>query len=258
MTDYLLMHLYGPMASWGEIAVGESRHSAVHPSKSALIGLLAAAVGVERSDHEGQQEMAHGYRFGIKLVCAGSPLRDFHTIGIGQPLRKEVFRTRRQELANPERESTLLSSREYRCDSLAVVALQALPCAPHTLPHLVQALRAPHFPLYLGRKSCPPALPLAPRVIQAASVREALDQALPQSLLALTDVQNPLQPWPNRDDQKAFQPKPRAARYYWEDGMEAGMNASFDTLRHDQPQSRKRWQFAPRREWVHLVGSEAA
>ena len=257
MSDYLLMRLYGPLASWGEIAVGESRHSAMHPSKSALIGLLAAAVGVERSDEAGQQAMAQGYRFGIKLVCAGSPLRDFHTMGVGRPLRKEVFRTRRQELANPEREGTLLSSREYRCDSLAVVALQAQPNAPHSLPSLAQALRTPSFPLYLGRKSCPPALPLAPQIVQAASVREALDQALPQSLLALTDALQPVQPWPNRDDQKAFQPKPQAARYYWEDGMQAGMSASFDTLRHDQPQSRKRWQFAPRREWVHLVGGEA-
>ena len=62
MTDYLLMRLYGPLASWGEIAVGESRHSAMHPSKSALIGLLAAAVGVERSDEAGQQAMAKELR----------------------------------------------------------------------------------------------------------------------------------------------------------------------------------------------------
>ena len=42
--DYLLFRLYGPMASWGEIAVGETRHSAAYPGKSAIIGLLAAAM----------------------------------------------------------------------------------------------------------------------------------------------------------------------------------------------------------------------
>ena len=46
MTDYLLLRLYGPLASWGEIAVGESRHSAVQPSRSALLGLLGAALGI--------------------------------------------------------------------------------------------------------------------------------------------------------------------------------------------------------------------
>jgi CRISPR system Cascade subunit CasD len=36
--DVLVFRLYGPMASWGEIAVGESRHTANYPGKSAIIG----------------------------------------------------------------------------------------------------------------------------------------------------------------------------------------------------------------------------
>ena len=50
MRDYLVMRLYAPLASWGEIAVGEVRHSANYPSKSALLGLLGAALGVRRDD----------------------------------------------------------------------------------------------------------------------------------------------------------------------------------------------------------------
>ena len=38
------------MASWGEIAVGENRHTASYPSKSAIIGLLGAALGIKRDD----------------------------------------------------------------------------------------------------------------------------------------------------------------------------------------------------------------
>ena len=50
IRDYLVFRLYGPMCSWGDIAVGEVRPSTVHPSKSAILGLIAAALGVKRPD----------------------------------------------------------------------------------------------------------------------------------------------------------------------------------------------------------------
>jgi CRISPR system Cascade subunit CasD len=253
MTDYLLLRLYGPLASWGEIAVGESRHSAVHPSRSALLGLLGAALGIERDDDAGQRALIQGYRFGIKLECAGSPLRDYHTIQVGVPPRKFQFRSRRQELA-ADKVETILSAREYRCDSLALVAVEALPGAPVDLDALAQALRQPHFPLYLGRKSYPLALPLLPQRVSTASLREALDGAQLPSLLGLLDSRQPQQVWPSRQDRQAF--RLGQVRYYWEDGMQAGMAPSFESTRHDQPLSRSRWQFAPRREWVALSEGE--
>lgn len=253
-SNYLLLRLYGPLASWGEIAVGEKRHSAVHPSRSALIGLLGAALGIERNDDAAQTALAQGYRFGIKLQAIGSPLRDYHTIQVGVPGRKTVFRSRRQELA-AEKVDTILSEREYRCDSLAVVAIEALPQAPFTLEALADALRQPRFVLYLGRKSCPLAAPLLPQVQQADSLREALDSVAFPSLLGLLN-RKPEAAWPSRADQQAF--ALRQIRYYWEDGMQAGMAAGFDTWRHDQPTSRRRWQFAPRREWVAMGGKEQA
>ncbi len=254
MTDYLLLRLYGPMASWGEIAVGESRHSAVHPSRSALLGLLGAALGIERDDDGAQQALIRGYRFGIKLECPGMPLRDYHTVQYGVPPRKMRFRSRRQELL-ADKVGTLLSTREYRCDSLALVAVEALPGAPYSLEQLSEALQRPYFPLYLGRKSCPLALPLAPVKVSTATLREALDGTPQGSLLALLERETQ-QAWPNAADRRAF--RPEQARYYWEDGMDSGMEASFDSWRHDQPLSRRRWQFAPRREWVALQGRDPA
>ena len=43
MSQYLVFQLHGPMASWGVDAPGEVRHSHELPSRSALLGLLAAA-----------------------------------------------------------------------------------------------------------------------------------------------------------------------------------------------------------------------
>ncbi|MCV6614557.1 MAG: CRISPR-associated protein Cas5, partial [Cellvibrionaceae bacterium] len=50
--DYLVFRLYGAMASWGQPAVGETRHSGTYPSKSAVTGLLGAALGIKRSQEQ--------------------------------------------------------------------------------------------------------------------------------------------------------------------------------------------------------------
>lgn len=249
MTDFLLMRLYGPLASWGEIAVGETRHSSVHPSRSALLGLLGSALGIRRDDDKGQHALNHGYRFGIRLECVGTPLRDYHTIQTGVPARKSYFRTRRQELA-ADTLGTILSTREYRCDSMAIVAVEKLDGAPADLISLASALRSPYFPLYLGRKSCPLAVPLMPQILSVENLRDALDGVEFPSMLSLADNRHTNQVWPSQHDRRAF--RPDTVRYYWEDGMLAGMDADFDSWRHDQPLSRKRWQFTPRREWVAL------
>jgi CRISPR system Cascade subunit CasD len=253
MADYLVLRLYGPLASWGEIAVGESRHSAVHPSKSALLGLLGAALGVVREDDAGQQALFEGYRFGVKLVCPGTPLRDYHTVQAPPRQSKVLWRSRRQELADKARLGTLLSAREYRCDSLAVIAVEALPNARWSLEDLAAALRRPWFPLYLGRKSCPLALPLAPQQVADATLYTALEQTPQNSLLALLATK-PKQPWPNWEDKKVL--RSETPRYYWEDGMEPGMQADMQVVRNDQPLSRRRWQFGPRREWVALSAED--
>lgn len=248
MAEYLLVQLYGPMASWGEIAVGESRHSAIQPSRSALLGLLGAALGIERADGAAQAALVRGYRFGVSLECSGSPLRDFHTIDVGHVPRKGRFRSRRQELL-AGKPTTMLSSREYRCDSVARVAIEALPGAPVALADLAEALRRPHFSLYLGRKSCPLAVPLLPQCVSAETLRASFDQARFPSLLAMSE-RDPDQMWPGRTDRRYF--RCRGKRYYWEDGMQSGMPHSFEHVRRDQPLSRSRWQFEPRREWVYL------
>jgi CRISPR system Cascade subunit CasD len=253
MADYLVVRLYGPLASWGEIAVGESRHSSVYPSKSALLGLLGAALGVVREDDAGQQALSEGYRFGVKLVCAGTPLRDFHTVQAPPQQSKVFWRSRRQELADKARLGTLLSMREYRCDSLALVAVEALPGARWSLDELAAALRQPRFVLYLGRKSCPLALPLAPQLVKDSTLYAALEEAEQNSLLSLL-MHEPKQLWPSWHDEKIL--RPATPRYYWEDGMEPGMTPEMQLVRHDQPLSRRRWQYAPRREWVALSGEE--
>ncbi|HBL7018682.1 TPA: type I-E CRISPR-associated protein Cas5/CasD [Serratia marcescens] len=80
MSRYLLFQLYAPMASWGAPAVGEVRHTDVIPTRSALLGLLAAALGIPRDNEDELNQFNQHYRFAIlPLSSCEQWLRDYHT-----------------------------------------------------------------------------------------------------------------------------------------------------------------------------------
>lgn len=245
MPDYLVFRLYGPMASWGDIAVGETRHGTAHPSKSAVMGMVAAALGIRRHEEEAHQALFDGYGFGVKVVSDGSSLQDYHTVQIPPQRRNVRHDTRREELAADVLD-TVLSFREYRCDGVYLVALWSRTGAPpHSLERLAEALDRPRFTLYLGRKSCPPALPLSPRVVTRADLKTALDEP--------GEPENPFPPLPR--ELRSFR---RPARYYWEETEHSGMTPPFQRApRHDACASRRRWQFVPRTEYLRIDEEEA-
>ena len=174
MREYLTFRLYGPMASWGDIAVGEYRPSFAHPSKSAVLGILAAAVGLRREEEDKQRQFAVSYGFAVQVHSAGTLLRDYHTIQV-PPKRRNVWHaTRRSELSSPDI-NTILSSRDYRCDAFYTVAIWSAynENPPHSLAELVESLNRPVFTPYLGRKACPLALPVQARTINAENLKQA-------------------------------------------------------------------------------------
>lgn len=264
MPDYLVFQLYGPLAAWGDIAVGETRPSALTPSKSAILGLVAAALGLKRpdtADNEADRQawegvhsaLAEGYGLAVKVECFGLPLSDYHTAQVpssGEGKNRMVFATRRDELTRLSRHdlNTILSRREYRQDAFCAVALWARAGAPHDLNTLRERLLAPVFPLYLGRKSCPLALPLAPRVVSAPKVETALAEV---SLAAMVESLEGF--W------KGWQPHtwPREVRpvLLWDSDAQTSVAPQESHSRRDQPASRRRWQFAVRTEHrAHLGG----
>jgi CRISPR system Cascade subunit CasD len=230
MPDYLVFQLYGPMCAWGDIAVGETRRSAPHPSKSAILGLVAAALGIMRTDENTHKAMASAYGFAIKVLSSGTLLVDYHTVQVPAQRRGAKFRTRKDELAEFKL-GTLLSSREYRCDAAYVAALwiEREP-VPFSLEELGKALITPKFMLYMGRKSCATAFPLAPAVEGFETLREALDsrEVFEQAVNRISRKQSWL--------------------YYWDDHHDTGLTSEQSVERWDLPRSRTRWQFSPRLE----------
>lgn len=238
MADYLVFQLYGPMAAWGDIAVGEYRPSFAHPSKSAIIGLLAAALGIRRDDEERQRSLAEACSFAVRVDAMGTMLRDYHTAQVPSAKKGITQFTRRSELL-VEKLNTILSTRDYRCDAAYTVAIRVSDRSTVSVQMISEKLRRPDFTLYLGRKSCPLALPLQPKVVQATNFKEALEtvsfanDALPG---VLTSSQ---------------------VGVYWENGAEGGYESEHVVTRRDEPLSRKRWQFSERRENYASIRKES-
>lgn len=249
MSTFLCFRLHGPLASWGDVAVGERRPTSPHPSRSAILGLVAAALGIRREDAEAWAELERSFGFASRTDAPGELLVDFHTAQgpeekllraeasaarkAGVPWHRPA--TRRAELAFARHAlDTLLSTRQYRADALWTAVLWLRPgAAPRwALPELAQALRRPCFVPYLGRKSCPLDVPLEPQIVEAENPVAAMAAAR----FSTDDLLAPVA----AADQ-------RGATVQWEGEWE-GLAPAQTVRRRDRVASRSRWQFSERDE----------
>ncbi len=234
MREFLVFVLHAPIAALGGVAVGERRSSETRPARSALLGLLAAALGIERTEEERHVAMERGYGVAVRVDAAGTPLVDYHTAQVPPARRGQRHATRREELDAKPLE-TILSRRDYRTDALFTVAVWARADAPVTLDALSEALRQPRFCLSLGRKSCPLGLPPAPAVVCAEH--------------ALGAMQARAEPEPERLLRHALRARPSVLATDV-DGMPDDVRWRWTEARRDSISSRNRWQFALRSERV--------
>ena len=145
--------LAAPLQSWGSASRFSTRATDDAPTKSGIVGLLAAARGLRRTD---PLEELLGLRFGVRLDQPGELLRDFQTAR-----------------SLDGRESMPLSYRFFRADARYLVGLEG---DPELVDLLAGALVRPVFPLYLGRRSCPPSEPLVPVVRDVSLETFLLDE----------------------------------------------------------------------------------
>lgn len=261
MRDYLTFQLYGPLAAWGDIAVGETRPSGIAPSKSAVLGLIVAALGLRRPDTTQSETLrqqwdaqhvalGEGYGMAVKLTQPGLPLSDYHTAQVpssGSGKNKKLFATRRDELTWLPRHdlNTILSRRDYRQDAYAAVALWARAGAPHSLDELRDRLLTPEFVLYLGRKSCPLALPLMPVTASAGSIEAVLaDFSFAAAAKQIWGDDSQTAEWVIG---KMAEDTPML---FWDVDAETCVLSEDQSVytRRDTPTSRHRWQFSVREE----------
>lgn len=180
MREFLLFTVHAPLASWGEIAVGELRRSWMAPSRSAVLGVLGAALGIDRSDDEAQRALVQGYRVAIRLDAVGTAMLDYHTVQTvaATHVRKLKPATRAELMAIADRE-TIISKREYRQNAVVTVVVWTRPGARWSLGDMAQALQYPAFTLFAGRKANPLGLPMQPRVEEARTLVNVLSLRSP-------------------------------------------------------------------------------
>lgn len=246
MRDFLIFRLWAPMASWGDIAVHERRGSGSRPSRSGVLGLVAAALGIERSNAAAHAELEERLGFAVRVDDPGRPLRDYHTAQSPTSRKGVRWATRRDELDPDNSINTVLSERQYyvEMDSLIALWIRDGKALSRTLPEIGQALAAPVFTLYAGRKSCPLGLPLAPRTVSAETPLAAFsvhDECSADERSAGPDLSwnrwryrlPASEIWLSEDDARAFAlPTPWLER----------------TSRRDAIRDRDRWLFSDRAE----------
>ncbi|MGW1177416.1 type I-E CRISPR-associated protein Cas5/CasD [Kitasatospora sp. NPDC002543] len=151
-TRGLLLRFAAPLQSWGETSKFNERDTARFPTRSGVIGLLAAALGRKRD--EGIGDLAT-LSLTVRADRPGVVLRDLHTVGGGLPAARTVTTAEGKKRSGTT--ATLLSHRYYLTDAAFTAVVTA---APEHLDEWARALRNPHWPPYLGRRSCPPEGPL--------------------------------------------------------------------------------------------------
>ncbi len=232
MSDFLVFTLESRMASFGDLAGQERRGSEIWPGKSSLVGLLGAALGVQRSDDAAQARLS-GLSVAVAAYDTGTPLRDYHTVeSIAQKIRNPGTRANAIALARSNNGSnTSITWRDYRCGVLYGVVVWS--DGEHDLKKIATALERPAFVPFLGRKSCPLSSPMAAKVVSRGNPLEALD--------ALT-----LPPWRTGDDSDA-----RISWLFIASDPHAGFVPEEIVWRHDVPVDRHRWHFKARE--VHVT-----
>jgi len=153
----LALHLRGPMQSWGGDSRFNTRSTERLPTKSALVGLLAAAHGRPRgSDVSDLVALS----MVIRVDQAGQMMRDYHTVGGGYPKGGGIKVASGKKRS--EETTTLVSERYYLADAAFTVILSG---DPETVTLSGAALEHPRWAPALGRRSCPPAEPFILGVI---------------------------------------------------------------------------------------------
>jgi len=163
----LFIRLEGPLQSWGLRARWGERDTALEPTKSGVIGLLACALGWGTDRQEDIRSLSAGLRCGVRVDRPGRLLIDYHTVVGG--VRSADGRIKiTQSTREPE---TVVSHRFYLCGASFLVAVQG---EDATIARVSDALQAPVWPPFLGRRSCPPTEPLWAGTGDYANLMEAL------------------------------------------------------------------------------------
>lgn len=157
----LLLRLAGPMQSWGTTSRFDQRDTGKEPSKSGVIGLLAAALGIDREEWNDDLQSLASLTMGVRHDRPGLLKRDYQTA-------QQIISADRSKV-----HETAVTTRDYLADAVFLVGLEG--SDRRLLERAHAALQNPVWPQALGRKSYVPSEPVW---LEGSVVDEPLMSAL--------------------------------------------------------------------------------
>lgn len=158
MSYTLLLRLAAPLQSWGSSSKFDARYTEQMPTKSGIIGLLACAMGIRRS---APLDFFRDVKVGVRADQKGKLGVDY-----------QVVRITKEDKRKDVKAQSWITYRHYLLDAVFLVVVEA---PLDKLRQFADALQHPAFPLFLGRRSCPPAGQLVLGIVKK-SMEEALQE----------------------------------------------------------------------------------
>jgi len=222
MGDFLILKLHGPMQAWGEHTFEGLRPSANFPTRSGLLGLLGACLGIARNERERLQAFADSVGMAVRVdkrqitgkdgatrMLRMVKVTDYHTV-----------KDARVDYAGLKSHETIQTWREYLYDAEFTVVIWSRPNSLLGLDDLEQAVKHPHFTPYLGRRSCPISRPLFHSRVHASNELEALKTVMPSGGTVYSEEKADARMIRMRDVPLIHQPRQFAGRNLYVHGGE--------------------------------------
>jgi CRISPR system Cascade subunit CasD len=232
----LLLRLVGPMQSWGTTSRFNERDTGKEPSKSGVIGLLAAALGIDRENWTDLEPLTR-VSMGVRHDRPGIPKYDYQTVGQGKEdvvdfagtvhVRSRIILASGKYPSGDHLGEGIQSYRHYIADAAYLVGLEGNDWMILEKAH--EKLRNPAWPLALGRKAYLPSEPIW--------IENGIDEAPLRKVLAR---------WPWISSARKWEELPEKLLVSFESKDGSGV------LKMDQPLS----SFAERRFGARFVRSE--
>lgn len=235
----LLFHISGAMCSWGSSTSGAYRPTDGYPTKSAIVGILAASLGIDRFDNKRQAQLYADFDYVVISAGTEEYIADFATIQTTMMPKGETITSlppRAEELSRGELK-TIVADRRYLCNGYYTIIVIPIGKSAIPLSELKRALEHPHYVPYLGRKSCPLSAPLCPTIEEYESIVQVIKE-------------HKFEPFLKDKDVSIFLSKHCSPHIYATFKM--GGDSFIKRTRADNNPDRDNWQFSERDEFEYL------
>lgn len=188
----LAFYLNGPLQAWGSSSRFQRRETELYPTKSGIVGLIAAAMGIDKHAEDEAELLKPIAAMSLSIYATESDsagrlqrLSDYHTVGGGYDNKDPVQKLRiTRKASGGASANAVITNRVYLTDARFVAVLEGESCI---VKRCADALKNPVWGVWFGRKCCIPATPLLPTI--GDTKQQACDDLLAELKLKFGGVE---------------------------------------------------------------------